>query len=59
MAVQKSALIQLVRAAQRERDPQKREELWKQVREAGLPNDATVITGEVIGKEAGNASGKK
>lgn len=39
----KADLIRLVRAAQAEEDPRKREELWKMVREAGVPPDATVL----------------
>ena len=39
----KANLIQLVRAAQAETDPRKREELWRLVREAGVPPDATVV----------------
>ena len=46
----KRDLIQLVRRAQAEQDPRKRTELWRQVEEAGIPPDATVLE-PVTGKE--------
>lgn len=38
----KAQLIRLVRRAQAERDPATREALWRMVRQAGTPLDATV-----------------
>jgi hypothetical protein len=42
----KKELIDLVRKAQREVDPQKREELYREVRSAGTPHDAIIATEE-------------
>ena len=50
MALMKDQLIPLVRLAQREANPLRREVLWQMVRESGLPMDATVVEGELIGK---------
>lgn len=57
--IEKSELIRLVRMAQSERDPKRCEELWRKIREAGLPHDATLVTGEIIGKEKGKDEGRK
>jgi hypothetical protein len=45
----KQELINLVRCAQNEPDFNKRAELWRQIREAGVPPDATMSSGPVIG----------
>ena len=41
----KADLILLVRAAQAATDPVLKEELWRRVREAGVPQDATIDEG--------------
>jgi hypothetical protein len=52
MPLMKDQLIPLVRLAQRETNPRRREVLWQLVREAGIPADATIINGEYIGEQA-------
>lgn len=47
----KFTMIALVRRAQKESDPRKKEGLWQMIRERGPVSDATVIEGEVIGRE--------
>ncbi len=51
MPLMKDQLIPLVRLAQRETNPRRREVLWQLVREAGVPADATIINGEYIGEQ--------
>lgn len=51
MPLMKHQLIPLVRLAQRETNPRRREVMWQLVRESGIPADATVVEGEYIGEE--------
>lgn len=51
MASDKYTMIALVRRAQKEGDPRKREGLWQIIREIGPVHDATIIEGDVIGRE--------
>lgn len=39
----KRSMIQMIRQAQREKDPRKRDRLWDELWESGLPQDATVM----------------
>ena len=47
----KETMIALVRRAQNERDPRKKDALWQVIRELGPVHNATVIEDEIIGKE--------
>jgi hypothetical protein len=49
-SVDKDTMIALVRKAQRENDPRRRDGLWQVIREIG-PVPGIVIEGETIGKE--------
>jgi len=49
--VGKKLVIELVRKAQAEKDSRKRAELWEEIRGLGLPHDAIVVEGDVIGKD--------
>jgi hypothetical protein len=50
-SVDKYTMIALVRRAQSERDPRKKDGLWQMIREKGPVRDATMIKGDVIGRE--------
>lgn len=51
MASDKYTMIALVRRAQKEGDPRKREGLWQVIREMGPVHDAVVVEGDIIGRE--------
>lgn len=51
MASDKYTMMALVRRAQKEGDPRKREGLWQVIREMGPVRDATLIEGDIIGRE--------
>jgi hypothetical protein len=50
VSVSKDTMIALVRKAQRETDPRRRDGLWRVIHEIG-PVPGVVIEGETIGKE--------
>jgi hypothetical protein len=51
----KKSYIALIRRMQAERDPRKKEALIEEIRQAGPPPEAKVVTGDVIGREGVSA----